>query len=418
MANVAVALVLFAKGENGWIRVKPVQGGNGRIRPGYGMVDGQPQRFEKYTYQLRTYEGTRLAYETVGTDAQYANAQLLITKRKREAAVAGRAAGLTVVEDSARRTVAKAIDEYIEQKKDKQVFVAAQVYRTSLDLLRQALPDVTYVDQLNEGALLRFHAHLRKRGNSARTISNRHAHVKSFLLWCGVSREEAQKKIGTAPKFDKKTVLPYSHEEVSTLLAYCRDDRYLFTVLSLLLMSGLREREASHLMWADIDFKREHIHVRSKPEMGFRLKDNEERIVDLPPRLAAILRERRKVSPNSSLVVGTDKDTPHVKWLRSLKQAARKAGLDCGSCNACRQPRKPVQRRRKTGRDGWGRDGGCQRWTLHNFRRTYATALDEAGFSLKQIMDLLGHADIQTTMRYLGNRSRSDNRRRIKTVNW
>jgi integrase len=163
------------------------------------------------------------------------------------------------------------------------------------------------------------------------------------------------------------------------------------------------------LMWADIDFKRSRILVRSKPELHFHLKDREERIVPLPADLAAILHERRKASPKNKLVVGTDDDKPHTKWLRLLKRTARDAKLNCGHCDNCRE----------YGRTGkWTEDAGCEHWTLHSFRRTYATMLDEAGFSMKQIMDLLGHSDIETTMRYLGSRTTKAHQLAMEKVRW
>jgi integrase len=60
----------------------------------------------------------------------------------------------------------------------------------------------------------------------------------------------------------------------------------------------------------------------------------------------------------------------------------------------------------------------CQKWTLHSFRRSYATTLDERGVSLKQIMDFLGHTDIETTMRYLGNRGMKEGQALIDGFNW
>ena len=278
MANVKVSLVIYAKTDEGWVRRPSVRGGNGRIRPGYGMVDGKPKKFEKYVYQLRTYEGSRLVYQTV--DAATASAQQFVRERTRAAAAHARAAGVTVVDDGTRRALKKAADDYIERTTNKRKLVAAEVYRTSLDLFQLSVPDVMYIDQITESTLLTFHAYLRKRGNSERTIANRHSHVKSLLLWCGISREQIKKTMGDRPTFEKKKVVAYSRDEMSSLLAAC-DDPYFETVLRLLQMTGLREAEAAHLMWTDIDFKRKQILVRSKPELGFQLKDREERIV--PP---------------------------------------------------------------------------------------------------------------------------------------
>ena len=355
-----------------------------------------------------------MVYQSIGTDATAASDQLSIRETNRLIRHKAKLAGVAVADDKesdgTRRTIKKAVDDFVARAIKKRKLVAAHCYRTSLDLFQQATQDHLYLDQITEDTLLDFHDYLRKRGNSERTISNRHGHVKSLLLWCGWHREEMKKKIGEPPTYDTKVVVPYRRDELSTLFASCEDDRYFGTVLKLLHMAGLRDAEGTHLKWADIDFKREQIKVSAKPDLGFRLKDREERIIPMPPELVRVLKERRKVCPvKHRLVVGTADDKPHTKWLRLLKRAAREAQLECGHCDGCREMTRTGKRTV---------DRGCEHWTLHNFRRTYATALDEAGFSLKQIMDLLGHSDIETTMRYLGNQSRKDNRQRMAKVNW
>ena len=39
--------------------------------------------------------------------------------------------------------------------------------------------------------------------------------------------------------------------------------------------------------------------------------------------------------------------------------------------------------------------------TLHECRHTYASFLMAAGYSLREIMDFMGHADLMTTDRYV-----------------
>jgi integrase len=120
-----------------------------------------------------------------------------------------------------------------------------------------------------------------------------------------------------------------------------------------------------------------------------------------------ILRERRKQMPNSKFVFGDPSDKPHTKWLRMLKRMAREAGLNCGHCDGCREyAEKP------------NADGGCSRWTLHSFRRTFATRLLKAGANVKQIMQLLGHSDLETTMRYLAAAEAEENAEVVARVNF
>jgi integrase len=44
----------------------------------------------------------------------------------------------------------------------------------------------------------------------------------------------------------------------------------------------------------------------------------------------------------------------------------------------------------------------CKAFGLHKFRKTFATKLSQAGVPIQDIKEALGHADIQTTMDYLG----------------
>lgn len=420
MANLTVSVVIHCKlGDGkGWRRLKPVSSENGRLRPGYGLVGKEPVKFETYTYQLRSYRGRNTVYTTVGTEAAEASAQKTITKNKRLATHNARLAGLAVVEDDTRQTLAKAVDEYLARKIKKGSVSAAYSYRLALTRFQESAPDVVYVDQINEDTLLDFHAHLRKEyGHGDRTVANSHRHVKGLLLSLGWgSGEQMKRKIGTVPKYDKKLVVAYSRDELSTLFAYIEDmpkpriyhQRYLYTALRLLEMAGLREREATNLAWTDIDFKREEIRVTAKPDLHFRLKDREERTVPLTAELAVLLQERRKVVPTARLVLGTPQDRPSRYWLRQLKTAADRAGLNCGRCDGCLE-------HARTGK--WDQDG-CHHWTLHSFRRTYATTLHQEGFLLTEIRDLLGHSDIKTTMSYIASETRENTKQRMRKVRW
>jgi integrase len=396
MANLKVSLIIHCKTANGWRRFPAVRGANGRIRPGFAMIDGKPEKFEQFKYQLRSYVGSKMVYTTVGEDAQDASAQQSVEQRKLVAKHEAKAAGVQVVEDHSRVTIRKATDDYVRRAINKRSMVGAEVYRRSFDLFLEST-DLTYIDEIQEDHMLAFHGHLRRRGNSERTVANRHGHLKSLLLHHGVNR----KHIGTPPKFEKKLPRVYDRDEISTMLAAC-DHPYFRLVLDVLRMTGLREAEAAHLMWQDVDFRRGLLLVRSKPDMKFEIKDRAERDVPLPDELAAKLREWRKEHPNTRLVIGNDDDTVHTKWLRLLKRLARKAGLNCGRCRTCRETN----------------GAECQMYVLHSFRRSYATSLDDAGFPIRTIMSLLGHSDIQTTLAYLGDRGTKNAQQLMKRVAW
>jgi len=46
-------------------------------------------------------------------------------------------------------------------------------------------------------------------------------------------------------------------------------------------------------------------------------------------------------------------------------------------------------------------DAGLQRITLHECRHTFASMLMAAGYTVKEMMVVMGHADVQTVQRYI-----------------
>jgi integrase/recombinase XerD len=75
-------------------------------------------------------------------------------------------------------------------------------------------------------------------------------------------------------------------------------------------------------------------------------------------------------------------------FLRRLKRTALKEGLNCGHCVnslglSCRE--HPV----------------CETWELHRLRKTFATFHHESGVNGRTLMKWLGHADLDTVLKYL-----------------
>jgi integrase len=163
---------------------------------------------------------------------------------------------------------------------------------------------------------------------------------------------------------------------------------------------GLREQELMFAEWTDVNWQDSTFRVQGKQHWEFKVKDSEQREVPIPADLLERLREWRRTRPKSKLIVGTASDKPNGHFLRALKRLAKREGLNCGSCGGCRGT------------------GDCQQWTLHKLRRTYATTLLRNGVDVRTVQAYAGHADMETTLRYLRPASAAEAQERINAIQW
>jgi len=157
-----------------------------------------------------------------------------------------------------------------------------------------------------------------------------------------------------------------SPAEITRVLDHTRNLKH-WTIIATFYATGMRCNELRHLKIGDIDSQRMVIHVRVA-------KGGTPRDIGLSPVLLERLKVYwRGVKPMNWLFPSQMRpDQPmERKTIRlACSLAGRRAGID-----------KPV--------------------TPHVFRHSCATHMLEAGADLRTIQALLGHADIQTTARYL-----------------
>lgn len=137
-------------------------------------------------------------------------------------------------------------------------------------------------------------------------------------------------------------------------------------VLSLIYSAGLRGQEVINLKISDIDFERMTIHIRQS-------KYKKDRIVPLSPTMAIGLKKYIKA------------EHPHI-WLFNGKEPDGRYSIR-GLSWVMRETLKKTSITKKV--------------NLHTLRHTYATHLLEEGLNIVTLKDLLGHAEISTTMIYL-----------------
>jgi integrase/recombinase XerD len=166
-------------------------------------------------------------------------------------------------------------------------------------------------------------------------------------------------------KHDKKLPVVLNYPECKAIFKNPKLLKHR-VLLTLIYSAGLRASEASNLKIADIDSVRMKIHIHQS-------KYNKDRVVPLSHFVLNGLRKYFKdCQPVGYVFNGKEPGSPmSVKGMRSVLIAAVKE---------CRL-QKHI--------------------TLHTLRHSYATHLLEFGMDIVTIKELLGHANITTTMIYL-----------------
>jgi integrase/recombinase XerD len=137
-------------------------------------------------------------------------------------------------------------------------------------------------------------------------------------------------------------------------------------VLTLIYSAGLRGQEVINLKISDVDFERMTIHIRQS-------KFKKDRIVPLAKYMAKGLQKYVKA------------ENPHI-WLFNGKEADGRYSVR-GLSWVMRETLKKTRIKKEV--------------NLHSLRHTYATHLLEEGLNIVTLKELLGHAEIATTMAYL-----------------
>ncbi|MDL2222434.1 site-specific integrase [Parabacteroides sp. OttesenSCG-928-N08] len=177
------------------------------------------------------------------------------------------------------------------------------------------------------------------------------------LAWLAVS----------LPSIPRSQPLPVvlSYQECKRLF-HSPDDLKHKVFLSLVYSAGLRAQEVRNLRLEDIDFDRKMIHIRNS-------KYRKDRYVPLSDHIIRGLKKyyaqcNPKVYCFNSKEIGKPLTRNTAQWI--MRDAVKKAGI-------------------------------TKHATLHTLRHSYATHLLEMGMNIRQLMSLMGHSNIESTMVYL-----------------
>jgi integron integrase len=258
--------------------------------------------------------------------------------------------------------------------------------------------------EMGTDEIRQFLSHLAVAGNVSASTQNQ-ALCALLFLYRDVLQVELPYVEGIErAKRPARVPVVFTRQEVERLLAQLSSTYSL--IASLLYGSGLRLMEALRLRVKDVDFDYGQITVRAG-------KGEKDRRTVLPRPLIEPLRQqlaRVKLLHEQDLREGYGAVYLPYALERKYPNAAREWGWQYvfPSSNRSADARSGTIRRHHTSPDsvqkevkkalrcaGITKHGGC-----HTLRHSFATHLLEDGYDLRTIQELLGHADVRTTMIY------------------
>ena len=211
-----------------------------------------------------------------------------------------------------------------------------------------------------------------ERGMSSSTINRVISAVSTVLTHC--------ERMGvidfTPPKFQRRKegehrLTWFTKEEVETMAQaaldpFSRDD--VSTIVLAAAYTGMRQGELLKVRVQDIDLGTQQIYVGGRD--GFQTKGKNFRAIPIHPRIQPLVQGRIEYARRDALVFGDDWPGGKDQLIRAFKKVRNYA----------------IKKDDK--------------WAFHSLRHSFATWCAEAGVPIRTIMGLMGHANVETTLRY------------------
>ncbi len=227
------------------------------------------------------------------------------------------------------------------------------------------------LDKLNALQIQSFYRERLDAGISARRVQYAHITVhkalKDAVRWRLVPFNVADAV--TPPRSNKPEITPLSAGQVKVLLAAARGDR-LEALYVLAVTTGMRIGEMFGLKWSDVDLEAGTVQVRRTVAADGTVN---------PPKTSS---GRRTIRLTKLATQALSRQPRTAGWIFPSA-----AGTPIGICNFHKNSWRPLLQR-----------AGLPPTRFHDLRHTAATLMLSRGVPVKVVSEMLGHADVSTTL--------------------
>ena len=271
------------------------------------------------------------------------------------------------------------------------------------------------------------------------TVSRVHRTLRARLAYAvaeGLMRHNpmADARIPVSGKKKRQRAI-LSAAQAAALFAVCPESR-IGTFVATMLWTGVRPGEAAGLTWGDVNLDRRTLHIRRalvrlKPTAETRgsganwtlstTKTGTERFVPIPDVLVGMIRRHRAEQVEQRLAAGSEYATTHDLVFASafgqpyqidsmgaeyLKPLLRRAALHLAGVEPLAMPpatraqsfKDALVARRAQEDEAIALTGFPMGVSWYALRHSFATRLDQLRVPIKDISELLGHANVTTTL--------------------
>ncbi|HEC2182479.1 TPA: site-specific integrase [Staphylococcus delphini] len=181
----------------------------------------------------------------------------------------------------------------------------------------------------------------------------------------------------------------YSSDELRQFLSFVEDNPLYYAMFRTLAFTGFRRGELMALTWNDIDFNKQTITINKTYARGLNYKlviqepktKSSLRTISVDDKTASILKTWRIHQRVESLKYGHNTSDKHHPVFTDV---------------ANNKPLYPEHTNKVL--NAVCDKHNFKRIKVHGFRHTHCSLLFEAGLSIQEVQDRLGHGDIKTTM--------------------